>query len=190
MRARRSVHLVVACLVAFAVAGGAPATAWGAVPVATSPVEISLSRTQVSTPLGDSFTFSSTITNTRAVPASGLVAHLNILSFTHGVYVDPEDWSSQRTRYLDPLPPGHSVRIDWPVKAVTGGDMGIYVTVLATPGTTAEPPPPTISPTLEAHVAEHRVVNPGGVLPLALGIPAALALAMGGLRARRRSLRT
>jgi hypothetical protein len=74
------------------------------------------------------------------------------------------------------------------VKAVTSGGMGLYVAVLGTPSAGATPPAPTASPTLEAQVTEHRTINPGGVVPLALGIPAALALVMAALRVRRRSL--
>jgi hypothetical protein len=182
--------LAFCCLLA-ALVGAQMARAEQAAPAAApvSPVEVSLSRSRVSTDLGKSFDFTSTITNRGPAPLAGLVAHLNVLSFTHGVYVDPEDWSSHRTRYLDPLPSGRSVTLDWTVKAVTGGDMGIYVAVLGTPSAGATPGAPTVSPTLEAHVTEHRTINPGGVVPLALGIPAALALAMAAVRVRRRSLR-
>ena len=117
---------------------------------------------------------------------SGLVAHLNVLSFTHGVYVDPEDWSSNRTRYLDPIPPGQSTTVSWTVKAVNGGDFGIYVAALGTPEAGSSPSAPTVSPALVAHVTEQRSVNPQGVLPLALGVPAVVAAAMAALRLRMR----
>ncbi len=45
---------------------------------------------------------------------------------------------------------------------------------------------PTVSPALVAHVTEQRNVNPQGVLPLALGIPAIVAAAMGAVRLRAR----
>lgn len=185
MSSRRSLRVALAALLATALVAIATATATAA-PMPSTPVSVSLSRSSVSVGIGDSFSFTSTITNRGSAPASGLVAHLNVLSFTHGVYVDPEDWSSNRTRYLDPIPPGQSTTVDWTVKAVNGGDFGIYVAVLGTPASGASPAEPTISPALVAHVTEQRNVNPQGVLPLALGVPALIAGAMGAVRLRRR----
>jgi hypothetical protein len=177
--------VAVAALLAATLVAIATASTTAAPTQITSGV-VSLSRTSVSVGIGDSFSFTSTITNRGSAPVSGLVAHLNVLSFTHGVYVDPEDWSSNRTRYLGPISPGQSTTVDWTVKAVNGGDFGIYVAVLGTPASGASPAEPTISPALVAHVTEQRNVNPQGVLPLALGVPALIAGAMGVARLRRR----
>jgi len=182
----RSLRLaLIALLAAALIAPGAVGVA-SAASTESPPVGIALSRPSTSVGIGDSFSFTSTITNAGSLPVSGLVAHLNVLSFTHGVYVDPEDWSSNRTRYLDPIPPGHSTTVDWTVKAVNGGDFGIYVAALGTPAAGAVPIEPTVSPALVAHVTEQRNVNPQGVVPLALGVPAAVAAAMGALRLRMR----
>ena len=45
----------------------------------------------------------------------------------HGVYVDPEDWSSHRTRYLAPISAGGSVTLAWKMQAVNSGSFGVYV---------------------------------------------------------------
>jgi hypothetical protein len=179
----RRLSLALCALLAAALIGAG--TARGATSAA-SPVAVSLSRTSTSVGIGNSFSFTSTITNRGSAPAQGLVAHLNVLSFTHGVYVDPEDWSTSRTRYLEPIPPGRSTTVSWTVKAVNGGDFGIYVAALGTPGAGPSPIQPTVSPALVAHVTEQRSVNPQGVLPLALGVPAALAAAMAAVRLRLR----
>jgi hypothetical protein len=102
--------LALAALLAAVLVATSTATATAATPAASTPVSVSLSRTSTSVGIGNSFSFTSAITNQSSAPVYGLVAHLNVLSFTHGVYVDPEDWSSNRTRYLDPIPPGHSTR--------------------------------------------------------------------------------
>jgi hypothetical protein len=182
----RSLRLALAALLAAVPVATSTATATAATPAASNPVGVSLSRTSTSVGIGDSFGFTSTVTNQGSAPVSGLVAHLNVLSFTHGVYVDPEDWSSNRTRYLDPIPPGHSTTVHWTVKAVNGGDFGIYVAALGTPAAGTSPTEPTVSPALVAHVTEQKNVNPQGVLPLALGIPAIVAAAMGAVRLRAR----
>jgi hypothetical protein len=145
---------------------------------------VELSRTHVATRIGHDFTFTSTIRNTSDRPLSGLVAHLNVLSSDPGTYVDPEDWSAHRTRYLTTLPPGGSTAISWKVKAVNTGSITIYVAVLPRhdSGTV------DVSPPLRLEVQEHRTLNSGGVVPLVLGFPALVAALSVGTRLRRRRL--
>lgn len=149
------------------------------VSAARSPVGVSLSRTEVSTRIGESFGFDSEIRNTGTRPLSGLVAHLNVAGLSSGIYVDPEDWSEQRTKFLSPLAPGESTSVGWNVKAVTGGRAAIYVVVL--PGRSE----PAVSSAIDVRIAETKDLNSGGVLPLALGVPALLAVAAIAVRRRR-----
>jgi hypothetical protein len=175
---------LLACLL---VACASVASSAAAAPTSASPgrsVELSMSRAQVSTRLGDSFDFTSTIRNAGKTAIPDLVAHLNIVSLTKGVYVDPEDWSSQRTHYLAPLGPGQSARISWKVESVNGGDFAIYVVVL--PDRSPSSSTLAVSPAVDLHVTERKTLNSEGVLPLALGVPALLGLALLGVRARRR----
>ena len=154
-------------------------------PDASAAVGLSLSRDTVATRLGDNFTFTTKVTNSGHIPLRGLLAHLNVVSLTPGVYVDPEDWSSDRTRYLAPLPASGSVTVPWKVKAVNGGRFAIYVAVLPRGGAPAQQPP-AVSPALRAAVSEHRSLNSGGVVPLALGLPGLIGVLALALRMRRR----
>jgi hypothetical protein len=149
----------------------------------SSNVSVTVDRPQISTRLGGKFTFRSTVTNRGSTEVRGLIAHLNVLSLKNGVYVDPEDWSSNRTRYLGPIPPHGSVSLSWSMQAVNDGDFGIYVAVLPDSG---EAQPPTTAPTIHLAVAERKTLNASGIVPLALGIPAALGLLTLGLRLYRR----
>ena len=103
-------------------------------------VAVSLSRPQVETNLGQSFSFVSTIENTGSQPMSGLVAHLNVVGLSENIYVDPEDWSEERTKDVPEIAPGESSEINWSVKAVTGGEAAIYVVVLPWARTLRPPP--------------------------------------------------
>jgi len=143
---------------------------------------VGLDRSSVETNIGHRFTFVSTIANTGSTTESGLVAHLNVLSDDPGVYVDPEDWSSNRTRYLPALAPHQTLRATWTVQAVNSGQFAVYVAVLPRHG----PGPITTSPPLRVAVAERRTLNSGGVLPLVLGIPALIGVAAVGTRRRGR----
>ena len=169
MRSARALFLGLLCLLV-----AAPVSA------ARSPVEISLSRTEVSTGIGESFSFDSEIRNTGTEPLSGLVAHLNVAGLDSDIYVDPEDWSEDRTRFLPTLGPGETTSVGWAVKAVTGGRAAIYVVVLPAG---AEP---AVSPAMRVNIAETTDLNSGGVLPLALGVPAFLGAVALLVRRRRR----
>lgn len=146
-------------------------------------LRVSVDRAAIATKLGHAFVFRSTIANEGSTPRAGLIAHLNVLSLTRGVYVDPEDWSSNRTRYLGPIPAGGSTTLTWKLNAVNAGSIGAYVAVL--PGSGAAVPP-TTGPTVRVSIAERRTLNSGGILPLALGMPALLGLLIVGLRLRAR----
>ena len=137
-----------------------------------------MSRARVSIRIGEDFRFTTAISNRGAAPLEGLVAHLDVVSHDRDVYVDPEDWSSERTRYLPRVAPGASLEIPWKVKAVNAGRFAVYVVVLGDG-------PPLAGPALDARVAERRTMDAGGVLPLAVGLPALLGVALLGVRARR-----
>ncbi len=161
-----------------------------AVPVAsasagTGAVTVSVDRTSVSTRLGQEVVLRTTVANKGAAPARGLIAHLNVVSLRGDVYVDPEDWSSQRTRFLAPVAAGTSTTLSWPIKAVNPGSIGVYVAVLPARAGAR----PVAGPTVQIEIADRRTLDSGGILPLALGIPAALAAALLARRAASRGRR-
>ena len=145
-------------------------------------VSVGVDRTEIATRLGHKFHFHSTFRNSGGAPASGLIAHLNVLSLHGDVYVDPEDWSSHRTKFLPPIPAGGSLTVNWPLEAVNHGSFDVYVT-LVSPGEAGRAP--AIGPAVHSAVADRKTLNSGGIVPLALGIPALLGLLTLGARYRR-----
>jgi hypothetical protein len=174
---RRLRFLVVATLAPLALTGTAHA--------APARLSVNVDKTAISTALGRKFVVHSTIENRGDAPADGLIAHLNVLSLRNGVYVDPEDWSSHRTRYLGPLPPHGAVTLAWKLQAVNAGTIGVYVAVLPQSGA---PRSPVTGQTVHVAIADRKTLNAGGVLPLALGVPAALAALAVVVRTRRRAV--
>jgi hypothetical protein len=165
-----------------AVAASSAALGCVAAAHAAGPLSITADRTAISTQLGHKFTVSSTIAIRSSTPAKGLIAHLNVLSLRPGVYVDPEDWSSQRTRYVGAIPAGATRTITWHLQAVNAGEFGVYVAVIPRSDI---PQPARTGPTVRVVVADRRTLNSGGIVPLTLGIPAFLALLAVGVRRRR-----
>jgi hypothetical protein len=173
----RALPLVVAGAVALALAAAAHASA------APTSWSARVDRTRIATELGRTFVFRSTVSNEGSASADDLIAHLNIVSFRSDIYVDPEDWSTHRTRYLGPLAAGASRTITWRVKAVNSGSFGVYVTVLRRGGGAR---PPVTAPTVVVAVAGRKTLNAGGILSVALTVPAILAVFTAGLKLRRR----
>ncbi len=151
---------------------------------ALAAVRVAVDRAHISTKLGHTFGFTTTIRNDGAAPAKGLIAHLNVLSLRPGTYVDPEDWASRRTRYLGGIPAHGSRMVRWKLEAVNHGSFGVYVAVLPESGRLGEP---VVGPAVTVAVAERKTLNSGGILPLALGIPALLGTLALGVRRRRRT---
>lgn len=144
-------------------------------------VSVDVNRTTIDTRLGGRFSFTSTVRNLTEGPKSGLIAHLNVFSTDPDTYIDPEDWSSHRTQFLDTLASQGSVTLTWPVQAVNSGPLILYVAV-----TDTEDRSTVVSPPIELTVTRQQTINSGGILPLALGVPAAVAALLGANLVRRR----
>jgi hypothetical protein len=163
-------------------AGLAAVAVLAAAAPAAAAVDISVDRTVVSTVLGHAFVLHTTIRNPSGSAATNLVAHLNVLSLDGRFYVDPEDWSSHRTRYLERIPAHGATTLTWRLKAVNAGSLGVYVAVLPRGGRGS----PVTGQTVHVTIADRRTLDAGGIVPLAVGMPALLALLAIGVRAARR----
>jgi hypothetical protein len=172
---RRAVSALAAAL---AVAAGASGHA-----AAADRIAIQVDRTHVDTQLGRKLELRTTIRSPGGASTATLVAHLNVLSIRPGVYVDPEDWSQQRTHYLT-IPAGRSRTITWKLQAVNSGTFAAYVAVFRQDRSAGRRP--VISRAVEIAVAKRTTIDSGGILPLAIGIPLALGLMAGGTRYVRR----
>jgi hypothetical protein len=171
---------------ALALAAAVAPLLWPLLPAhATSPgaVVIELDRAVIATHVGDRFTFRSTIRNPADRPLENLVAHLNVLSLDPDVYVDPEDWSSERTQYLAGIAAGGSTTVSWTVRAVNEGRIVLYVAVASQ----RDREEIDASAALRATVTARQKLSARGVLPIAFAVPALfLVLLVATLRRRRR----
>lgn len=149
-------------------------------------ITVRVDRPRITLGVGEEFGFRTTITNHGSTTARNLVAHLNVLDLRGDVYVDPEDWSTARTKYLNPIPAGGSTTVTWGGQAVNSGRIGLYVAVLDRAGA---PRAPAIGSTIRMDVSSRRNLNAGGVAPLAAGVPALLALLTLGVSFSRRRFR-
>ncbi len=172
------------------VLAAAPAAATGvggattAVPAVEVPaVAVAMDRPAVSAVLGDRFTVRSTLVNTGAAATGPLLAHLDVVSLHNDVYVDPEDWSSDRSVDVEPLAPGGRSTLEWTVRTVDAGEFDVYVVVLPA-GSAATL---SVSPALRLAVASRQTLDPGGSAVLVVTVPVLIgAFVLGGRLFRRR----
>ncbi len=80
--------------------------------------------------------------------------------------VDLEDWSAHKAITGASLGPGESLRTDWPMRLIKGGDYRVVVSVTDRGSNTV-----FTSPTLQFHVRQKPVLQAGRVLPVAVGVP-------------------
>jgi hypothetical protein len=160
--------------------------AWptGSAAAAPSTVDIVVRPARIEAVLGDTVTVTSTVANHGPAASGPLIAHLDVVSLRNDVYVDPEDWSSERSVDVEPLPPGASTVLSWPVRTVDAGEFAVYVVLLPA----GRPGPDRVTPSGPVHlaVAGRRTLDAGGTLPVVVGVPAVLALAAFADRLRRR----
>ncbi len=140
--------------------------------------------------LGDDLALQITVANGGAAATDPMVLHLDILDRNNEGSVDPEDWTSTLTRPIAEIPAGGSTDVSWTVQPISAGTFIAYAVVVKPSGTGL-----TASNLAEVMVEDRRSLNPGNILPLAIGAPlvvgGALALQLGlGRRSGRDGRRT
>jgi ABC-2 type transport system permease protein len=123
---------------------------------------------------GDEIEFTTTVTNTGSTASPELVVAMNIINLGKSDPVDPEDWSPERTQHVDALDPGASAEQTWSVEGILDGNYMVYMTAIVKPGAPAETTLPVTSPGIHLTVQPYQSTNPGGVLPVAIGMPLGL----------------
>lgn len=128
-------------------------------------VEIAPARKSVV--LGESLDLTVTVTNTSDHASADLVVHLDITDPSSSSSVDPEDWTSTLTKPLGIVQAGATATVDWNIQPISPGTFSAYAVAIS-PASDAV----VASNVLTVEVADQRSLDPGGILPVALGMPA------------------
>ncbi len=108
-----------------------------------------------------------------------LIVAMNIINLSKtGDVVDPEDWSPERTQYLDTLAPNKTATLSWQVNAVLDGNYMVYIVAVPEPGSAETSAQAVASRGLHLSVTKFTTLNPSGVLPFAVGVPIIVILAI------------
>lgn len=134
----------------------------------------------------DSIFFDTVVSNKGTEPSAPIIVAMNIINLDkEGDVVDPEDWSPQRTQYIDQLAPGEEVALPWRVNAILDGDYIVYMVAMPQPAGAEATSQAVASKGIHLTVAAYTKLNPGGVLPYALAGPIILSLALMVVNQRR-----
>jgi hypothetical protein len=102
---------------------------------------------------------------------------MNIINLSkEGDVVDPEDWSPERTQYLESVAPGESVTLSWEINAVLDGNYMVYIVAVPEPENADTSTQTVASRGLHLSVKKFTTLNPSGVLPYAIGVPMVVVL--------------
>jgi len=126
---------------------------------------------------GDTIEFKTVVKNNGAAASPPLIVAMNVINLdATGDVVDPEDWSPQRTQYIDALGAGESIELSWVINTILEGDFMVYMVLLPEPGSAESTSHPVASSGIHLTVAPFTRLNPGGVLPFAIGGPILLLI--------------
>jgi hypothetical protein len=151
-----------------AMIAGAVGLAEAATQTGASPLEIETSVKQLSGTTGDYVELPAVITNTSDKPLEDVIVYVTLVETTQGQQapVDLEDWSAQRAVTVGSLAPGEIYKASWSLRLIKGGNYIVYPAAIA--GGVVQP---AVGPEVPLYVTAQKNLNPGGVLPVALGVP-------------------
>jgi hypothetical protein len=137
-----------------------------------SPLTITIDEDAQHVKTGDSVEFGTTITNSAGEASPPLIVAMNVINLdATGDVVDPEDWSPQRTQYIDALGPGETASQKWIINTILEGDFMVYMVLIPEPESAETTSHPVTSGGIHLTVDPFTRLNPGGVLPFAIGGP-------------------
>ncbi|MFA5835787.1 MAG: ABC transporter permease subunit [Bellilinea sp.] len=146
---------------------------------AESGLQITIDQDYVVVKTGDKVEYNTVITNNSSTTSAPLIVAMNLINLdAKGDIVDPEDWSPQRTQYLEGLAPGESANLSWIINTILDGDYMVYMVLIDAPTSTETTSHPVASSGIHLTVTPFTRLNPLGVLPYAIGGPVLLGLAI------------
>lgn len=141
-------------------------------PFQDSDLQIGIDLDQILVKTGDKVEYNTLVTNNGSQASPPLIVAMNVINLdAKGEVVDPEDWSPQRTQYLESLAPGESVSLHWIINTILDGNYMVYMVLIPRPETQEATTQPIASTGIHLTVTPYTRLNPRGVLPYAIGIP-------------------
>ncbi len=140
-----------------------------------------LSSKTLSGMAGDYVTVTGQITNTNTKPLSNVITYLSLVDNGTKLPVDLEDWSAEKGLYIGTIDAGQTLPLNWKIHFVKAGTYSLIMVAEA-----AGNDLPQISSITRFNVSPKRNLDPGQILPVALGTPIVLIFILFMLSYKRR----
>ena len=88
-----------------------------------------------------------------------------------GAVVDPEDWSPERTQYIDSLASGQSATLDWIINPIMEGNFMVYMVLIPEGASTDTTFHLVASPAIHVTVAPFTGLSSTNILPIVITEP-------------------
>jgi hypothetical protein len=118
---------------------------------------------------GDFVTVQGQITNTGTKSLGDVTTYLSLMDNQNKLPVDLEDWSAEKGLYIGTIDAGQTLPLNWKIHFVKAGTYSLIMIAEA-----AGYDSPQVSSITQFNVNPKRNLNPGQVLPVALGTPIVL----------------
>jgi hypothetical protein len=130
-----------------------------------------LSSDKLSGTAGDYVTLNAQIRNTSQQPITDVTTYLSLVDTQNKLPVDLEDWSAEKGLYIGTIEPDQIFPLNWKIHFVKAGTYSLIIVAIR-----AGSEIPQVSGITSFQVNPKRNLNPGQVLPVALGTPIVLIL--------------
>lgn len=132
-----------------------------------SPLHIDiLSQTEFSGIAGDYITVKAQITNNGKDSTTDITTFMALVDTENKMPVDLEDWSAEKGLFIGTIDAEQTLPLTWKIHFVKAGTYELFVAA-SLPGS----PQPIVSTMTKFDVKPKKNLNPGKVLPVALGTP-------------------
>ena len=142
-------------------------------------LEITSAKTLSGT-AGDFVTVTAKIQNITQKPIADVTTYLSLVDEETKLPVDLEDWSAEKGLFIGSIDVGQKFPLNWKIHFVKPGNYSLILVA-----ETAGNPLPQTSVITHFNVNQKHNLNPGQVLPVALGMPIFLLFIMMLLNYRR-----
>ena len=121
---------------------------------------------------GDKVEYNTVVTNQGTQTSPPLIVAMNVVNLdAKGDTVDPEDWAPKRTQYVESLAAGESVSLHWIINTILEGNYMVYMVLIPAPADSETTSQAVATSGIHLTVQPFTRLNPGGVLPYAIGGP-------------------
>lgn len=147
----------------------------------SQPLTLSIiSEKTLSGTAGDFATVNAQISNSGSQPLNDITTYISLVDESNKMPVDLEDWSAERGLYIGTIDSGQTLPLNWKIHFVKAGKYSLIIVA-----ETAGQEFPQVSGIVHFTVKPKLNLNPGQVLPVALGTPIVVLFIMLLLNYRR-----